>query len=139
MRYTDEQLEEIFDRTDGRCHLCKKKLAFKNYGRPGERAAWEVEHSNARANGGTDHGRNLKAACIPCNRAKGAGSTKAMREMNGLDRAPLSREKREEARDTNTVIGAGAGAVLGGVTFGPVGAVVGALLGGAVGRDAETD
>ena len=33
----------IFDRTDGRCHLCEKNLALSNYGRLGARGAWEVD------------------------------------------------------------------------------------------------
>lgn len=49
MRYTDDRLNDIYERTRGYCHLCWKKLSFCNYGKPGMRAAWEVEHSCPRA------------------------------------------------------------------------------------------
>jgi 5-methylcytosine-specific restriction endonuclease McrA len=55
------------------------KLAFTNYGKRGARAAWEVDHSRAKANGGTDHLNNLMPACIPCNREKGTLTSRAMK------------------------------------------------------------
>src|SRR6266481_309133 len=70
--YMREQLRRIYDKTNGSCHLCGKKLAFTNYGEVGARAAWEVEHSIPLANGGTHHGNNLFASCVPCNRSKAA-------------------------------------------------------------------
>lgn len=39
MGFSDEQLNKVCDRTDGRCHLCGKKLVFKNYGCLGARGA----------------------------------------------------------------------------------------------------
>ncbi len=72
MGYTDDELNYIYDKTGGYCNWCEKKIAFRNYGRVGERGAWEVDHSNPLALGGTDYLRNLVPACIPCNRSKGA-------------------------------------------------------------------
>lgn len=69
-RYSDERLDEIFDRTRGRCACCKKQLAFSNYGQFGRRGAWEVDHRNPVSRGGTENLRNLQAMCIECNRAK---------------------------------------------------------------------
>jgi 5-methylcytosine-specific restriction endonuclease McrA len=40
----------------------------------GERGVWEVEHSVARAKCGSNHGNNLYAACITCNRSKGVSA-----------------------------------------------------------------
>jgi len=57
--YTGDQLRAIYDRTAGRCHVCSKTLAFRNYGKMAERAAWEVDHSNPRISGGTDRSNNL--------------------------------------------------------------------------------
>jgi len=55
MAFSDDVLDRIFLRTDGRCHLCPEgRLCRSNYGKLGTRGAWEVEHSKARANGGTD-------------------------------------------------------------------------------------
>lgn len=71
MNYGDEELKDIYDRTSGYCHLCHRKMSLSNYGRPGARGAWEIEHSRPRVKGGTDHGNNLYGAHIKCNRAKG--------------------------------------------------------------------
>jgi hypothetical protein len=57
------RLNDIYDRTTGRCHLCGKRLAFHNYGCHGTRGAWHIEHSVPRANGGTDHVNNLYPGC----------------------------------------------------------------------------
>lgn len=106
MGHTDEDLTDIFERTDGRCHLCFVRLAFSNYGRFGERGAWEVEHSNPRANGGTDRLNNLYAACISCNRAKGTRPTRAVRGWRGYGAAPYSTAKRRSVRWGNAFLGA---------------------------------
>ena len=74
MGYSKEKLHEIYDRTTGYCHICHKKLAFKNYSSVGSRGAWEVEHSKPRAKGGSDNLKNLYPACIFCNRSKGKKS-----------------------------------------------------------------
>ena len=73
------RLNDIYDRTTGRCHLCGKRLAFHNYGCHGTRGAWHIEHSVPRANGGTDHLNNLYPGCIPCNLSKGTRSTRSVR------------------------------------------------------------
>lgn len=85
MGYSKEKLDTIFARTDRRCHICGKGLCRKNYARPGARGAWEVEHSKPRAREGTDHGNNLYAAHIRCNREKGTLSTRSIpgRSRNG--------------------------------------------------------
>ena len=139
MVYTDEMLSAIYDRTSGYCHICGKKLAFTNYAKPGKRGGWEVEHSVPRANGGTDRLNNLYAACITCNREKRDGSTRAARARNGRTRAPLSRSKRAKQRATNTAVGAGLGALVGGVLLGPPGALIGAGIGAAAGKARKVD
>src|SRR5438876_7488278 len=45
MSFSDETLSCIHDRTSGYCHLCWRKVCFRNYGIIGARGAWEVEHS----------------------------------------------------------------------------------------------
>ncbi len=37
--------------------------------------AWEIDHSKAKAKGGTNYFRNLQPSCIPCNRNKGDTSS----------------------------------------------------------------
>jgi hypothetical protein len=138
MPYSEEHLNDIFDRTDCKCHLCHKRLAFKNYAQIGKRGAWEVEHSIPKANGGTDHPNNLYAACIPCNRKKGTLGTRAMRKRHGVTCAPLCREAREQAKQTAGIDGLVGGALIG-LCFGPVGAVLGAFLGGTIGYEKNPD
>ena len=134
MPYTDQQLNDIFDRSGGDCHLCGKRLAFKNYASPGERAAWEVDHSNARANGGSHRLSNLRPACISCNRSKRDSSTRSARRGNGMSRSPMSKQRRAAEREDNVVLGALSGAFAGGLAAGPVGALAGAIFGGIAGH-----
>ncbi len=133
MQYSKADLRTIYDRTSGKCHICGKQLALTNYGLFGERGAWEVEHSNARARGGTDRLNNLYAACIACNRSKGAETTRAARAREGRTRAPLSRERRTAAKRENAVLGGAlgflAGAALAGTGLGLLGLGIGALGG----------
>ena len=72
MRYDDYELSDIFDKTGGKCHLCKGRLTYGAYGKLNHSRGWEVDHSKPKARGGTDSFRNLKPAHITCNRQKGA-------------------------------------------------------------------
>ena len=116
MAYGDDRLDAIFARTDGRCHICGKRLCRGNYGALDARAAWEVDHSVARARGGHDtHLNNLYAACISCNRRKRAVSTRGARGYHGRKRAPLALEAKRRIRRDNALAGgflAGSGALL---------------------------
>ncbi len=110
MSFTESELRKVYDRTSGYCHICHKKVAFTNYGVAGARSAWEVEHSNPQAEGGTDRLNNLYPACIACNRSKGTQDTRTVRARNGKTRAPLSRKDREKAKTINAILyGLGAG------------------------------
>ena len=138
MSFTEDKLDRIYQRTEGRCHICRKQLSLRNYGVFGKRGAWEVEHSKPRSKGGTDHMNNLYAACIPCNRKKGNSSTTSVRSTNGYRCAPLSKVKRGE----NTV----AGGVVGALAFLLVSphlrlaaVVVGGVVGAVVGKSYEPD
>jgi 5-methylcytosine-specific restriction endonuclease McrA len=137
MSYTDDQLESIYDRTDGCCHLCHKKLAFTNYGAFGERGAWEVEHSVPRARGGTNHGNNLFPACISCNRGKQHGSSRTARARLGHQRAPYGRKKKQRINKKRRVVGYLVGVAAGGAVAGPPGAVIGGIVGAALGHHAR--
>ena len=84
MSWEDDTLGWVYDRTDGHCRYCGKKLFWSNYGAPGERGSWEVDHSVPIARGGTDYLRNLWPACTDCNRDKGAMTgSQYMRLMEG--------------------------------------------------------
>lgn len=107
MGFDIKKRNSIFARTDGLCHICRKKLVFKNYGQVGKRGAWEVEHSVPKAAGGTDHGNNLYASCIPCNRKKQASSTRSARAVHGHRAAPLSnKQKQDNAAVGSLIVGA---------------------------------
>lgn len=138
MKRDNETLQKIFEKTDCQCHICRKRLSFRNYGKVGARGAWEIEHSIPRSRGGTDHLNNLYAACISCNRSKGNASTKAARALNGFKCAPLPRRKKHD----NAIAGAGLGA-LAALAF-PIHlrlplALVFAIAGAAVGKDVEAE
>jgi len=138
MAYDDLTLSRIYDRTSGYCHLCGKKMSFTNYGHPGRRGAWEVEHSNPRARGGTDHGNNLFGAHIKCNRAKSDFTTKTARGWHGKTRAPLSRENRKKARTSNAIAGGIIGGLLG-AALGPLGVAIGGGIGAKIGHRVKPD
>lgn len=112
--------DKTFDRTAGRCHICGKQLARRNYGRLGKRGAWEIEHSIPRARGGSDHGNNLYPACISCNRSKGTMASRTARSPNGRTRAPLSLKKQAEVRARRAVGGGVLGAVAAGLAGAPI-------------------
>ena len=128
MRYSNKRLNSVFDRTDGRCHLCHRRLAFSNYGELGSGGAWEVDHSLAKALGGSDHLNNLYPSCVPCNRYKGVGSSRTTRARHGKSKAPLSVMKIEAAKLDASLAGVFLGGVVGSL-FGRGGTVVGALAG----------
>ncbi len=136
MAYTEEELHGIFHRTSGYCHICHGRLALRNYGVIGARGAWEVEHSNPRALGGTDRLNNLYAAHIPCNRRKGATSTRSARGRHGISRAPLSTAKANQIKTDNALLGAAAGATIG-AAAGPPGMLFGALIGACMGYEID--
>jgi len=106
MTMTIDRLERDFARTDGHCHLCGRRLAFQNYGTYGARGAWHREHSVPRARGGTEHGNNVRPACIVCNLEKGTRSTRCIRTRYNRTAAPYSRARRQRARVDNAIVGA---------------------------------
>ena len=130
---------DIFERTRGKCHICHKQLSFSNYGRYGDRGAWHVDHSVAIARGGTNHGNNLKAACIPCNLDKSTAIARTARAWNGRRRAPLSAARYEATKSRNALAGAATGAGVGALLGGPALALLFGMLGWAIGDDVDPD
>lgn len=128
-----QRLRRIYDRTDGYCHICHRKLSFRNHGKHGAKGAWHVEHSIPRANGGTDGLNNLYPACIECNIEKGVRSTRAARAYNGITRAPYSKDLKQKIKDDNTTAGMLIGGFIG-AAGGPWGVVIGATIGGMIGN-----
>lgn len=112
--------DNVYDRTAGRCHICGKQLARCNYGKHGQRGAWEIEHSVPRARGGSDHGNNLYPACIRCNRVKGTATSRTARAKNNRKRAPLSLRRQGQVRANRAVGGGLIGAVAAGLVGAPI-------------------
>lgn len=139
MGYTTGERRGIWQKTAGRCHLCKRRLALGQYGLAGARSAWEVDHSTPRAAGGTERWSNLLPACVPCNRSKQDKTTLAKRSENGFRRKPLLREERATEKRAAAAKGVTAGAVIGAIFGGPAGAAVGSLIGGLVGHAADPE
>ncbi len=131
----DVLLKKIFAKTDGRCHICHRKLSFQNYGKQGATGSWHKEHSVPKAKGGTDHLNNLFAACIECNVEKGTLTSRTARSYNGNARAPYSKQKKKELKENNTATGVFVGGGIGFAIGGPIGMLIGATLGGAIGNN----
>ena len=138
-RWTDEDLDDIYDSTSGKCHLCGKKLARTNHGRTGARGTWHVDHSRPQARGGTDYLRNLKPACISCNCSKRDGSNSTVRARHGRSRAPLSRGRRRAAQVETGLLGGGLGWLAGRALLGPGAAILTGILGLALGSKVDPD
>ena len=83
MSYSNEERNIIYDKTEGHCNICNKKLSWSNYGNPVGKAPWEVDHSKAIARDGTNHLNNLEPVCIDCNRKKGTDTTPSARRKFG--------------------------------------------------------
>lgn len=129
-----ERLKKIYSKTDGYCHLCHRKLSLTNYNQQGTKGAWHIDHSKAKANGGTDHMNNLFPACIICNNEKGVLHKQTIRRRFGVSRAPLSKLQKNKIKKENSLIGMAGGSIVGSV-FGPPGILIGAILGGLIGED----
>ena len=70
-RFSNDDLNDVYDKNNGYCWHCDKKLSFNNYGKGRAKGAWEVDHSIPLSRGGTDSFRNWVPSCISCNRSKG--------------------------------------------------------------------
>lgn len=128
------RLRKIYQKTDGCCHICHRKLRLNNYGLHGATGAWQIEHSVPKFKGGTDHLNNLFPACIECNLEKGTLHTQTIRRRNGVNRAPYSKQKKNGIRTSNTLTGAAGGALIGSY-FGPAGTFFGSIIGAIFGDE----
>ena len=70
MGYTDDEINQVYDRTNRKCFYCNIQLSFKNYGKVGARGAWEIDHFISLRSGGAHQSYNWVAACVNCNTQK---------------------------------------------------------------------
>lgn len=138
-RFDRSELRDIYDRTRGKCHICCKKLAFRNYGISGAIGAWHVEHSIPVAKGGTNHRNNLYAAHIRCNIEKATVTARTARRWNGRNKVPLNRATYEKEKTDNTILGGALGIGIGVLLGGPPGALLVGLLGATLGSEVDPD
>lgn len=131
-KFDDEKKLKVYEKTDGYCHLCNKRVIKKNYGVIGARGAWEIDHSIPVSKGGSNHMNNYQPACISCNRQKGNTSTKSARLSKGLTAVPKSKKYKAELRKKKILVRAGAGATVG-MGFGLIGSIIGAVTGALIG------
>ncbi len=65
------QLKIIWQKTDGRCHFCGKRLVFGAYGPSGSKIGkWHVDHIHPKARGGKNDVINYLPICKQCNRLR---------------------------------------------------------------------
>jgi len=74
IRWNAEQIQQVWNRTNGKCYFCQKSLG-KLQNRHGR---WEMEHIQPISKGGTNDLHNIVASCCSCNRKKG---TKSVQEF----------------------------------------------------------
>ncbi len=70
LSFSDDDLNGIYDKTGRYCYYRGKKIDWSNYGHPGEKGSWEVDHKVPISRGGSDSFANLVPACPDCNRTK---------------------------------------------------------------------
>ncbi|MEM4729066.1 MAG: HNH endonuclease signature motif containing protein [Thermoplasmata archaeon] len=71
MTNDEERIQAIYDKTEGHCRYCGKRLSINNYGMRDATGGWVIDHSIPLSRGGTDHMNNLFPACYDCNEEKG--------------------------------------------------------------------
>jgi hypothetical protein len=136
MAYSVQEKDRAFARTGGRCHLCGGPIVRAHYGRCDVDTGWQMEHSRALADDGVDDGRNRFAAHPWCNQHKGTRTSRSVRNDFGLNRAPMSYDRRA-SKQQKTAVGVGAagvaiGAAIGGGPGAIIGGLLGAILGGSI-------
>jgi len=90
MKYTQEDLEIIAEKTGYDCHLCHKPIKFDAYGNYAHPDGWEVDHVRPRSKNGHNGYSNLRAAHTHCNRKKGNRSNRSIRSHFGVKGSPQS-------------------------------------------------
>lgn len=79
----NNQLREIWAKTNGHCHFCGDSVEFEKRGwRDGDLSGyWEVDHVIQRDKGGHDSKENCLPACTRCNRLRWHRTGDKIREL----------------------------------------------------------
>lgn len=68
MAFSELVIEKAWNRAEGRCEKCNKKLARDNHSE-GEWGAWEAHHIKAQKDGGDDSLSNCRILCLDCHKS----------------------------------------------------------------------
>ncbi len=76
--FTEQEIEALYEKQDGRCAACKTPVAFRHIHR---------DHVVPLALGGSNDISNIQVLCGPCNRSKGARDPISWSARNGPARS----------------------------------------------------
>ena len=135
MSWTEDQIIMTHIRSGGKCHICRKSHSVARHG-----TTWHMDHLRARARGGSDHGNNLRVACVPCNLEKGTLPARTIRARYGYKRSPLTEKEVRTKRLKNAAVIGLVGGVFSGILAKSwkVG-LAGGLIGGTIGYGLEVE
>ena len=130
-KYSFQRLVKIFKKTEGCCHVCKKKIDFKLYAKLHHKNGWQiVDRSRTEASGGNSAITNLWPVHAQCKLGQRTGKSRNARKAQEYSHS--STEKRIQ-KDRREIVGGLVGGTLG-LAAGPAGVVAGAALGVEIGR-----
>ena len=66
MAFTEDVVKNAFDRVNGYCQVCGKKLVYASRGSAQGRGGWEARHIKPVLEGGKDEVRNCMIVCKEC-------------------------------------------------------------------------
>jgi len=94
----DKNKLEIWEKTDGHCHFCGKKLVFKNYGKNKLVVGnWYIDHIFPKSMGGKNETVNYLPICGECNRLKWHRTGKEIQELMKYGLVSI-REKKKKSK-----------------------------------------
>ena len=86
---------QIWEKTDGHCHLCSERLYTDE---------WRIDHLLPRAQGGSDEEWNLLPCCVFCNGMKKAAKTYMMQRVLLYGRYCLEEATRRDTSEGGKTI-----------------------------------
>ena len=66
MAFSEDVVKDAFDRVNGYCQGCGKKLVQYSRGNTGTRGGWDAEYIKPVSEGGGDTIRNCRIVCMDC-------------------------------------------------------------------------
>ncbi len=66
MAFTEDVVRNAFEKVNGYCQICGKKLIYANRGNALGRGGWDAKHIKPVSEGGKDEVRNCMILCMDC-------------------------------------------------------------------------